>query len=280
MMQPLFSVLIANYNNTRFIEAALESVFRQTYTNWEVIIVDDGSNDNARDFYRTLSSNNRIHIYFNESNMGCGYTKRRCAELADGEICGFLDPDDALTEDALYDMVQAHSEHPNASLISSQFIYCDSELRSTAKWHRYQNLQKSYLESSTGIITHFATFKKMFYLQTSGINARYKRAVDQDLYLKLEEVGEIETISKHHYYYRIHINGLSTLDAATKAFQWDVVARYEACQRRNIDFDSICLIPPYYHEAQHYKQLAERLLSFPPFKLYLQIRTALKNHFK
>ena len=92
--QPLFSVLIANYNNGKYLMDAIESVRQQTYTNWEIILVDDSSTDNSHELYKELEQDERIHIFLNNQNRGCGYTKHRCAELANGEICGFLDPDD------------------------------------------------------------------------------------------------------------------------------------------------------------------------------------------
>ena len=52
--QPLFSVLIANYNNGKYLMDAIESVRRQTYTNWEIILVDDGSTDNSHELYKEL----------------------------------------------------------------------------------------------------------------------------------------------------------------------------------------------------------------------------------
>ena len=93
--QPLFSILIANYNNGKYLQACLDSVFAQTYTNWEIILVDDASKDKISSaLYKKYDNHPQIHIFYNEKNKGCGYTKRRCVELGNGEICGFLDPDD------------------------------------------------------------------------------------------------------------------------------------------------------------------------------------------
>ncbi len=74
---PLFSVLIANYNDGKYLQEAIESIFAQTYDNWEIIIVDDGSTDNSRDIYDKYKEDRRFHIFFNERNMGCGYTKKK-----------------------------------------------------------------------------------------------------------------------------------------------------------------------------------------------------------
>ncbi|MBO4738767.1 MAG: glycosyltransferase [Bacteroidales bacterium] len=51
---PLFSVLIANYNNGKYLMEAINSVYAQTYTNWEIILVDDASTDNFKEIYKKL----------------------------------------------------------------------------------------------------------------------------------------------------------------------------------------------------------------------------------
>ena len=88
--QPLFSVLIANHNDSKYLMEAVESVEAQTYTRWEIIIVDDGSTDNSKELFQELEKNPRIRVFCNGENKGCGFTKRRCLEEAKGEICGFL----------------------------------------------------------------------------------------------------------------------------------------------------------------------------------------------
>lgn len=55
---PLFSVLIANYNNGKYLMEAIESVRQQTYANWEIILVDDGSTDNSKELYSELQKDN------------------------------------------------------------------------------------------------------------------------------------------------------------------------------------------------------------------------------
>lgn len=125
---PLFSVLIANYNNGKYLMNANESVRSQTYTKWEIILVDDGSTDKSHELYKQLEQDSRIHIFFNEGNRGCGYTKRRCAELANGELCGFLDPDDTLLHGALMSHVDTHMQHPEVSCVFSRYYNCDEEL--------------------------------------------------------------------------------------------------------------------------------------------------------
>ncbi len=97
-----FSILIANYNNGKYIRQCFDSILAQTWKDWEVIIVDDGSTDDSVEVIENLiKDDSRFKLFASERNLGCGSAKRRCAELATGTICGYLDPDDALTPDAL-----------------------------------------------------------------------------------------------------------------------------------------------------------------------------------
>ena len=235
----LFSILIANYNNGHFFTDCYNSIIHQTYKNWEVIIVDDASTDNSIDLINGLiAGDSRFNLYQNDKNGGCGYTKRRCVELATGEICGFLDPDDLLEPNALEVMVNLHLQNKQASLIYSNYFKADENLKNRKKCPSHA-LKSDFLTTLEGWVSHFATFKRSLYLKTQGIDAKFKRAVDQDLYYKMEEVGSLLYEEKYLYIYRIHDGGISVNDNELAAFSWKLVAVIDACNRRNIDFEKI-----------------------------------------
>jgi len=232
-----FSVLIANYNNGRYLQEAIDSVLAQTYTNWEIVLVDDKSTDNSTEIYRKYEDDPRFHIYYNEENKGCGYTKRRCVELAKGELCGFLDPDDKLTSDALEIMTKTHLEHPHCSLAYST-LYLWNDKQDTIKvLEDVGAMEKGedFLISSKKIVSHFAVFKKAFYDKTIGIDETLSSAVDFDLYVKLEEEGVLCYINRPLYYYRQgNVNSISIGSSELKniAFANRVKASLNAFARR------------------------------------------------
>lgn len=272
MNSPLFSILIAQYNNGRYFEDCYKSIIAQTYQNWEVIIVDDCSTDISTALMMELiGDDSRFKIFSNEANRGCGYTKRRCAELAEGEICGFLDPDDAITRDALEIMVNEHLNHNDASLVYSNFIYCDEHLMEDRI-----HFQKSAAEKDSpffnieGEISHFSTFKKSFYTATSGIDPFYRRAVDQDLYLKLYEAGSVVYIDKNLYLYRVHEGGISTNNNAEKALQWKKLAVLESAKRRNIDIESLFWFLK--NQSQRERDLEFELAEYNNSKIFKTLR--------
>ena len=232
---PLFSVLIANYNNGKYLQEAIDSVLAQTYTNWEVIIVDDESTDNSQQVYEKYVEDVRFHVFYNENNMGCGYTKRRCVELAHGEICGFLDPDDVLLPNALEVSVMALINNSKASLTMSRYYFCNEDLKIINKSRLLKLLpNESYLEHKDYNPEVFASFRKKNYMVSGGLNELFLAGVDQDLYFRLEEQGDIVVLDEFTYKYRLHNNSVSRGNNAYRAFYWNTIARYEACVRRGI----------------------------------------------
>jgi glycosyltransferase involved in cell wall biosynthesis len=235
----LFSLLLANYNNSLFFKDCLESVLKQSYTNWEVIFIDDCSTDNPLPIINSYADkDNRIKVFINETNKGCGFTKSRCIQLASGTICGFLDTDDALLPNALEIMIQSHIMNPDAAIVYSRRFHCNKKLK-------IQNVSpndtgKFISQLATPLINHFATFKKAMYEQTTGIDACMKRAVDQDLYLKLEEKGNVVFVPEVLYLYRHNSNSISLFSNEYKAQAWHIYANSNACKRRNLSLDDYC----------------------------------------
>ena len=234
----LFSILIAQYNNGHFFEDCYNSIITQTWRNWEVVIVDDGSTDNSVALIRKLiASDPRFRLYENDRNRGCGYTKRRCAALAKGEILGFLDPDDFLTEDALKSMVDVFIEKKQVAIVTSKYRKVSSQKVFLGEGTHGESIPIgfSYLTYGKGAMTHFASFRNSLYKRSLGIDSKMNRAVDQDLYLKLEEQGEHHFLNKILYNYRIHDKNISLDENKHKARYWHFYAINKAYKRRKTE---------------------------------------------
>lgn len=89
----LVSIIMPTYNCGRFIAESIRSVLAQTYTNWELIIVDDCSNDKTEDVVASFDDP-RIHYLRNEQNEGAALTRNRALREAKGRYIAFLDSDD------------------------------------------------------------------------------------------------------------------------------------------------------------------------------------------
>lgn len=92
-MKPLISVIMPTYNCGRFIKESIDSVLAQSYTNWEIIIVDDCSTDDTERIVGTYEDS-RIHYMRNERNIGTALTRNKALLEAKGKYIAFLDADD------------------------------------------------------------------------------------------------------------------------------------------------------------------------------------------
>ncbi len=244
----MFSLLIANFNNGKYLEECVNSIIIQKFQNFEIVIVDDCSTDDSIKIILQLKDlYPNIRLYQNKINSGCGFTKRRLCELANGEILAFVDPDDTISEYALQKMFEAHIEYPNYSLIYSTLFYCNSQLQPKYLSPYVQEIPvgQTLLTFKEGCISHFATFKKKYYNMTEGIDPSLIRAVDQDLYYKLEEVAPVKFINIPLYYYRIHEQGISTGQNEKKAYIWHLKVKINAYNRRGekiMKFKSLAIL--------------------------------------
>lgn len=234
----LFSILVAHYNNFEYFKDFYKSVLKQTYQNFEIIIVDDKSTDNSLQKIKAhTAADSRVKIFENLTNKGVGFTKRKCVEMANGEICGFIDPDDAVTENALELSIQSYLDNPNIVGSYSQIMLCGNLLRPQKIYNRTKKVINGnpLFFNINNEISHFFTFRKESYLKTSGINPNLSASEDFDLYLKIYEVGELAYIPKPLYFYRLHEEGISQGESKKEKVHqnWNQML-LEACKRRNI----------------------------------------------
>ena len=115
-MPPLVSVLMTAYNRERYIAEAIESVLAQEFTDFELIIVDDGSKDRTVEIARRYLADQRVQVHVNEKNLGDYPNRNRAAELAQGRYLKYLDSDDVLYPFGLSAMVEIMAKYPDAAL--------------------------------------------------------------------------------------------------------------------------------------------------------------------
>lgn len=98
----LVSIITPAYNCAEFIGETIESVLKQSYENWEMIIVDDSSTDNTKEVVKKYTeTDERIKYYVLEKNYGAAIARTKAMELASGKYMAFLDSDDLWYEDKL-----------------------------------------------------------------------------------------------------------------------------------------------------------------------------------
>lgn len=269
-----FSVLIANYNNGKFFETCYDSVIAQTYNNWEVIILDDTSTDDSLEIIRNLIKDDiRFKIYENAENSGVGITKSKLIELATGDVCGFVDPDDAITANALESSIKVFENKKDVVLTYTKFAKCDENLQPIEVpkiADQVINNDPTFFNCPVNIV-HFVCFRKNIYNQTEKINTVMKIAEDQDLYLKMYEKGKVQFINEVNYFYRLHSGGISQNDNRPKSREYFAKVIFNAMKRRNLQTINGRKVPTEYSDSKEIYDLLQYQTSFS-FKVKKKLR--------
>ena len=128
-MMVIVSIIIPVYNTKKYIKFALQSVLRQTYRNWELILIDDGSTDGSSvicDEYKTKDK--RIHVV-HKLNSGVSETRNRGLEVATGKYVLFLDADDYWTDNTFLENFVTLAEENNLDLVRGEYTAVDTNGR-------------------------------------------------------------------------------------------------------------------------------------------------------
>lgn len=123
MNETLISVIMPTYNRGYIIEKAIKSVIKQTYSIWELIIVDDASNDDTEEIVKNIKDS-RIHYIKNQKNMGANYSRNLGCRIAKGEYFAFLDSDNYWVPQKLEKQINILN---NADEVA--FVFCRVELK-------------------------------------------------------------------------------------------------------------------------------------------------------
>jgi glycosyltransferase involved in cell wall biosynthesis len=115
--QPMVSVLMTAYNREKYIAEAIESVLTSSYSNLELIIVDDCSKDKTVEIAKAYETKDkRVRVYINEQNLGDYPNRNKAADYASGKYITYVDSDDAIFPDTLQVMVNAACQFQDAAL--------------------------------------------------------------------------------------------------------------------------------------------------------------------
>lgn len=199
--KPKFSIIMANYNNAKYVGQAVESVLNQTFKDWELVIVDDCSTDNSLQIIKQYLHDGRIRLIQHESNRGYAAALKTGIANVGSDYFGILDSDDCLVPEAVETMYNSHINFADCGLIYSQYAVCSPELTPKRTGH-CKGLPPGKTNLDVHAVSHFKTFKMRDYLKTSGYDEEILYAEDKDIIYKMEEVTRLKFVEQCLYLYR------------------------------------------------------------------------------
>ncbi len=113
----MISILLCTYNRAKLLPNAIRSVINQTEQNWELIIIDDGSNDNTYNIVKQFLRHDPRIVYFYHNNQGLAKARNKGLAIASGDVICFVDSDDELAPDHLKKRLHYMKKYPSVDFI-------------------------------------------------------------------------------------------------------------------------------------------------------------------
>lgn len=206
---PRVSVVLPAYNGERFIAAAIESVLQQTYGDWELLIVNDGSTDRTLTVIAPYLKHHADRMrLIDQPNQGVAAARNQGLAQATGELLAFLDQDDVLLPDKLALQVQCFDRHPELSIVHSGWRLVDAAGRTLADiepWQDAPRLDAIDWIRRMPVLFSAMLFRRSALLQINGLDRQYKQACDVDLVQRLVLAGaesiwlrQVTTLYRQH----------------------------------------------------------------------------------
>lgn len=210
MIDGLVSIIMPSWNTGKFIAESIQSVLNQTYTNWELIIVDDCSTDNTDEVVAPFLVDQRIKYLHNEKNSGAALTRNKAMREAQGEWIAFLDSDDLWLPAKLENQVKFMKEHGYV-LSYTEYEKIDEEdkpLNIYVSGPDVVNKRKMYNYDYIGQLTMMYSAKHFGVIQIKDIKKNNDYAIRLQLYKK-DPGTEAHLLKENLAKYRIRKKSIS-----------------------------------------------------------------------
>ncbi|MCP5094639.1 MAG: glycosyltransferase, partial [Chloroflexi bacterium] len=205
MPPPSVSVIVPTYNNAHFIAETLHSLFAQTFTDVEIIVIDDGSTDDTAIVLTAFL--NRIKIVL-QDNAGPAAARNHGLQLAQGEFVLFLDADDLLLPNTLAEQVAILKERPFLGATHSGWQIMDETghvIKTVEPWHDAPQLDLLTWLQWKPVRLGATLFRRAWLEQVNGFDPTLRQAEDVDLMLRLSLAGcQIKWLPRPTMQYRHH----------------------------------------------------------------------------
>jgi len=212
-MSGLVSILMPVYNTARYLTVAIDSILNQTYRNFELIIINDGSKDHSLVILENFAKKDPRIKLFSRENRGISVTRNELLLFAQGKYIAWMDSDDISYQSRLEKQVNYLESNQDCVAVGCMTEFIDDQGLKICIWKTpltHSVIDASHIRGKGGAIIfpssmmRAAPIKGLFLF-----DEKLTGAEDLDLFLRMAEVGRIENISEVLFLYRQHITSIS-----------------------------------------------------------------------
>ena len=248
--KPLVSIICPAYNAETTINETIKTILNQTYSNIEIIIVDDGSSDNTEQICKVLAKKDHRIKFYHIDNHGVAYARNYALKRAEGKYISFVDADDYIKPITIENMVEA-AESNNKMLITCK--YWHGSKHTVAEFHDYKSNDNPFTEivpltkyRFTNKYTHSVVWGALYHRDLlKNLEFRSDLYIGEDTFFfseALHRAREIVFIDDVYYYYTILETSLAHKKFSKKNLT-EITAWEDVCalfSREESDFYNEC----------------------------------------
>jgi O-antigen biosynthesis protein len=219
-----------------WLEDAIASVLAQIYPDWELCIADDASSrPEVRELLRRYEADPRVSVTYLERGLGIAGASNAALALASGQYVGFLDHDDVLKQNALFEVAKLLNRHPDLDYVYSDEDKQEPDGTLTAPF--FKPGWSPDLLMSVNYVTHFSVYRRSVLEAVGGFRTGFEGSQDYDLALRVtERTDRVGHVPLPLYSWR-KVPGSAALHIDQKGYAWEAGRRalLEAARRRGYE---------------------------------------------
>lgn len=211
---PRVSILLTCYDHVQYLPLAVESIVAQSYKDYEIIAVDDGSKDGTREWLTNCET--KLVRLFNEKNLGTYGSLNRALKSATGEFIAILNDDDLWYPQKLERQLALLDANPKIGLVHAGGVFINShgvDMQGSPMGFGYPAFDNGdrFLElaGANKVITSAAMIRSECFKSLGGFNEKYFGSGDWEMWLRIAETWHLGFVPGKHVAYRVHPSNAS-----------------------------------------------------------------------
>ena len=244
LSDPKVSVLMAVYNGEKYLRQAVNSVLTQTFTDFEFVLIDDGSTDSSPQILRDYAQADARIRLVSRPNKGLTKTLNEGLHLARAPYIARMDSDDICLPERFARQVEFLDAHPKVLLVGAQVELIDPDGDPISLKHGIENtaeeIDEALLNKGWPLVHPAVMMRRDAVLAIGGYCEKYITNQDHDLFLRLSETGPLANLPEPLLQYRQHFESISLARSKQQGDTVEEIVR-EAYLRRNLDIEAAML---------------------------------------
>jgi glycosyltransferase involved in cell wall biosynthesis len=235
-MNPEITIGLTFYNNADTIKDALRSIFGQTFQDWELVVIDDNSNDGSFELVRSMKDS-RVRVYKEEERKGFVSALNRMTQLARGKYYARMDADDLMHPERLSRQISYLKTHPDIDLVDTSMYSMNQQCQAVGIRYADSSNMRPDRILKKGLLHHATVMGRIAWFQKNPYDPIYVRAEDYELWCRTCKTSSFGRMEEPLYFVRegrVNLNNYllsaQTVRRVMKTYGPSLVGRKETVQ--------------------------------------------------